>query len=137
MITSGCDVEVEVRCPVTSPSISYDQFFTSGSRSSVVRAKSNPSKMLGVLRPLVLASSFAATASTISLPSLPVAEATRLSSPDVAPKLVETPRRISLRQAREIAMAAHLFVEAGLREDRAQEARWMKLSVTEDELADA
>ena len=79
---------------------------------------------------IVFASSLMAfTTPNISLPNLQISGSTRLPAFDQTEYSgTEKGRRITLREARHIAMQAHYQFEEGLRRDRIQEARMMDLA---------
>lgn len=110
--------------PVTTAAISYNAVFQQSGTSSLASGTGQP-RRLGVLPQLAL-TALALTASSISVPQDPVGEATRWWPPELAYRASrsETGRVINLRQARQVALAAHHEIEARLKQDRASEAKW-------------
>ena len=122
--------------PVTTPKIVYDETLSGGSSSREDIANNRASKR-GILLPQILIASslLAFTTPLIDLPNLPLSGLTRLPPFDQMDYVgLEKSRRITLREARNIALQAHYQFEEGLRRDRIQEARLMEeLAVNENE----
>lgn len=119
--------------PVTTPIIVYDENLSHDSASREDSSHTRVSKR-GILWPqIIIASSIMAlTTPLVSFPDLPLSGLTNLRD-QTESWAIEKGRRITLREARRIALQAHYQFEDGLRRDRIQEARLMQLSMNEDE----
>jgi hypothetical protein len=116
--------------PPTTPVITVEE--VPQCESSVVGQTYSPS-LRTVLQPLLWATLFLAPSSTAIKP--PIAEWAQATNASV--KLTsEIPnsvgRRISLKEARRIALKAHQAFEDGIRADREQEARLFDFEVLPD-----
>jgi hypothetical protein len=113
--------------PNTTPVIVYDDDTLCRDSSSTEDIR--PPKRGISLSQIVFASSLMAfTTPNISLPNLQLSGPTRLTFDQTGYSGTEESRRITLREARCIAMQAHYQFEEGLRRDRIQEARIMDLA---------
>jgi hypothetical protein len=82
---------------------------------------------------LLLASSLMVTTPALSLPDLRQWEIAHLSTSNQTESGIQKGRRITIREARQIALRAHYQFEAGLRSDRIQEARLMEIAAHEND----
>ena len=94
------------------------------------------SRRPGFIRQLTLASTFLLTAPTIMPPSPVATDASTIASSRITYGEGVIPgRRISLREARQLALRANRLTEECLRADRVQAARVMASTAEEDEHA--
>ena len=126
------EVGVESFSPATTTKVVYDDGFPIGSSSLLGESESRLRKRSGVLPNLMLASTLAFTTSALSMPAFEVVNATRLPISDQFENK-QSSRRITLRQAHEMALLAHRAVEDGLQKDRIQESRLMNFEENEHE----
>jgi hypothetical protein len=134
--------------PVTTPVIVYDDAaiaadlaktfdaLTLSAKDTVgIKGTTAKSKRGTLLPQIVFASSLMAfTTPSISLPDLQLSGPTHLPTYDQTEYIgIGKSRRITLREAREMALEAHQEFERGLRRDRIQEARLFELAANENE----
>jgi hypothetical protein len=119
---------------VTTTCIVYDDDFVSTANSSLLENPLNRhSKRLGVLPQLVFASSLMWTTPLLYIPNLSISAVTRLPSSDqLEATEIQRNRRITLGQARKMALQAHRKFEEGLQRDRMIEARLINLTPDEE-----
>ena len=131
LMTEGSE---DIVSPVTTPIIAYDETSSGTSSSKDDISYTRAPKRGNSLPQIFFASTLIAfTTPIISLPDLPLSRPTyqRIFDQTVA---IERSRRITLREARTIALQAHYLFEEGLRNDRIQEARLMELAFNENEV---
>ena len=123
----------EVLPLITNTGISYHEMLSFDAPTALA-VNGVAAKRTGIIPQLVLASSVLWTAPAIMTFPAVGADSANLSSTRI--KYGETGllgKRISLREARRIALRASKLTEDGLRADRAQEARIMASIANEDE----
>ena len=118
---------------VTTPKIVYDDPLLVCPSTFEDNVRNSVAKRLCGLSEIVLASSLALTTPGLSLPELRLSDITHLSTSIQMDSRVDRRRRITLREARHIALRGHYQFEAGLREDRIREARLMEIPTHENE----
>ena len=122
--------------PVTTPNIVYAENSSLDCSSAGDISNIRAPKRGSLLPQIVIASSLLAfTTPLVSLVNLPLAGPTSLPTFDQTAYvgIEKSGRRITLREARNIALEAHYQFEEGLRIDRIREARLMELAVNENE----
>ena len=118
--------------PVTTPIIAYDETLSHDSTSTEDISHIRVPKR-GMWPQIIVASSIMAlTTPLISFLDLPLSGPTYLRD-QTESVAIEKSRRITLREARRMALQAHYQFEDGLRRDRIQEARLMEVAMNENE----
>jgi hypothetical protein len=123
--------------PVTTPVIVYEESLLHYPGPDTIQ-ENLPNRFLkriGILSELVLVSSLMAlTTPVVCMPTLRrLSSATCLSILEQTEYVSMRTRRITLREARQIALRAFHEFEEGLRRDHIQESRLMQLAVSENE----